>query len=50
MDFCIYLYDYPAYCRDHNFYLSKLLILLPKLELLYTMFLMHAPVSADLQG
>lgn len=41
MDFYIYLYAYPTYCRDHNFYLNKLLILLPNLELLCVMFLMQ---------
>lgn len=51
MDFYIYLYDYTAYCRSHNFYLSKLLIPLPNLELLYVMFLCKTacvPVSVDL--
>lgn len=49
MDFCIYLCDYPAYCRGHNFYLGKLPIFLPNLELPCIMLLMqncmHACIS-----
>lgn len=48
MDFYIYLYDYPTYCRDHNFYLNKLLILLPDLELLCVMFLMQNCMCASI--
>lgn len=46
MDFYIYLYDYPAYWRSHNFYLSKLLILLLNLELLYVTLLMQSCMRA----